>query len=177
MSLDGYIGNGHYDWSIPAVGFTQFITEIMKQFGTYLYGRKNFETMAYWEKPDIANMAAEKRDFAEVWQAAEKIVYSKTLKSVTTRATRLERDFDVVKIRDLKSTSAKDLCIGGPALANEALRNKIVDEIQLFVAPTTIGNKFPVISALPRDIVLRLDLIEECRFSEGWVYLRYQVRT
>lgn len=176
MSLDGYIGDGHYDWSIPAEGSTAFITEIMRPIGTYLYGRKNFETMSFWETPDLANMAADKQDFARFWQSAEKIVYSKSLKSVKNRKTHLENDFDVQKIREMKTRSAKDLCIGGPTLAAIALHNNLVDEIHLFVVPTTIGNSIPVISVLPKDIVLRLELIEERRFSEGWVYLRYRVQ-
>lgn len=176
MSLDGYIGDGHYDWSMPANGSTAFITEVIRPFGTYLYGRKNFETMSFWENPDLANIGAEHQDFVRVWQAAEKIVFSKSLKSVTTRNTRLENDFDVQKIREMKMSSAKDLCIGGPNLAAQALRNKLVDEIHLFVVPTTIGNGIPVIPVLPKDVVLRLELIEERRFSEGWVYLRYRVQ-
>lgn len=176
MSLDGYIGDGYYDWSIPVEGSTAFITEIIRPFGTYLYGRKNFETMSFWETPDLANMGAEHQDFTRVWQSAEKIVYSKSLKSVTTRRTRLENDFDIEKIREMKIKSDKDLCIGGPTLAAQALRNNLVDEIHLFVVPTTIGSSIPVISVLPKDIVLRLELIEERRFSEGWVYLRYRIK-
>ena len=176
MSLDGYIGDGHYDWSIPVEGSTAFITKIMQPVGTYLYGRKNFETMSFWEAPDLANIGEEHQEFMRVWQSAEKVVYSKSLKSVTTRKTRLERDFDVQKIREMKATSAKDICIGGPTLAAQAIRTNLVDEIQLFVVPTTIGNGIPVIPVLPRDIVLRLELIEETRFSEGWVYLRYRVQ-
>ena len=176
MSLDGYIGDGHYDWSIPAYGSTAFITEVMRPIGTYLYGRKNFETMSYWETPDLSNMAEDKQDFMHVWQSAEKIVYSKSLKSVATRRTRLEKDFDVQKIREMKIKSSKDLCIGGPTLAAFALRNKLVDEIHLFVVPTTIGSTIPVIAVFPEDVVLRLELIEECRFSEGWLYLRYRVQ-
>jgi dihydrofolate reductase len=132
--------------------------------------------MSFWETPDLANMAADKQDFARVWQSAEKIVYSKSLNSVTTRKTRLENSFDAQKIREMKTKSAKDLCIGGPTLATLALRNNLVDEIHLFVVPTTIGNGIPVISVLPKDLVLRLDLIEERRFSEGWLYLRYGIR-
>ena len=175
MSLDGYIGDGHYDWSIPAEGVVAFITEVMRPIGTYLYGRKNFETMSFWETPDLANIGAEHQDFTRVWQSAEKIVYSKSLKSVTTRKTRLEKDFDVQKIREMKTRSDKDLCIGGPTLAALAIRNNLVDEIHLFVVPTTIGNAIPVIPVLPKDIVLRLELLEERRFSEGWVYLRYRI--
>ncbi|RYZ80144.1 MAG: deaminase, partial [Proteobacteria bacterium] len=106
---------------------------------------------------------------------AAKIVYTKTLKTTTARRTRLELDFDPAKIRELKAKSTQDLCIGGPTIAAEALRNQLVDEIQLFVVPTTIGSGIPVIPVLPRDPVLRLELIEERRFSEGWVYLRYRV--
>lgn len=175
MSLDGYIGDGHYDWSLPVEGSTAFITEIMRPFGTYLYGRKNFETMSFWEAPDLSNMGSEHQDFTRVWQSAEKIVYSKSLKSVTTRKTRLETEFEAPKIREMKKESVKDLCIGGPTLAAEALRHNLVDEIHLFVVPTTIGNAIPVIPVLPRNIVLRLELMEERRFSEGWMYLRYGV--
>lgn len=176
MSLDGYTGDGHYDWSIPVEGSTAFITEVMRPIGTYLYGRKNYETMSFWENPDLGNMGAEHQDFTHVWQFAEKIVYSKSLKLVTTQKTRLEKDFDVQKIREMKTRSDKDLCIGGPTLATEAIRNNLVDEIHLFVVPTTIGNAIPVIPVLPKDIVLRLELIEERRFSEGWVYLRYRIQ-
>ncbi len=176
MSLDGFIGDGHYNWSGPAEGSTAFITEIMRPLGTYLYGRKNFETMSFWEEPDLSNMPADKQDFMHVWQSADKIVYSKSLKSVKTRRTRLENDFDAQKIREMKTRSAKDLCIGGPTLAALAVRNDLVDEIHLFVVPVTIGNSIPVISVLPKDIALRLELLEERRFSEGWLYLRYQIQ-
>ncbi len=176
MSLDGYIGDGHYDWSIPVEGSTAFITEVIRPIGTYLYGRKNFETMSYWESPDLSNMGNEHQDFMHVWQSAEKIVYSKSLTLVTTRKTRLEKNFDVQKIRDMKTRSDKDLCIGGPSLAALAIRNNLVEEIHLFVVPTTIGNAIPVITALPKDMVLKLELIEERRFSEGWVYLRYRIQ-
>ncbi|RYZ77133.1 MAG: deaminase [Proteobacteria bacterium] len=175
MSLDGFIGDGHYDWSLSAKGSTEFITDVMRPFGTYLYGRKNFETMAYWETKDAAAVEADHQDFVRVWQAAAKIVYTKTLKSTAARRTRLEPEFDPAKIRELKAKSTQDLCIGGPTIAAEALRNNLVDEIQLFVVPTTIGSGIPVIPVLPRDSVLRLELIEERRFSEGWVYLRYRV--
>lgn len=176
MSLDGYIGDDHYDWSTPAVGSVAFITEVMRPIGTYLYGRKNFETMSFWETPDLSTIGSEHQDFVRVWQSADKIVYSKSLKSVTTRKTRLEKDFDVEKVREMKMRSDKDLCIGGPTIAAEAIRHHLVEEIHLFVVPTTIGNAIPVIPVLPRDIALRLELIEERRFSEGWVYLHYKVK-
>ena len=176
MSLDGYIGDGHYNWAPPAEGYTSVITEVMRPIGTYLYGRKNYETMSFWETPDLASMAADKQDFGQVWQAAEKIVFSKTLKTVSGRKTRLENNFDVQKIREMKSASDKDLCIGGANIAGQALRNKLVDEIHLFVVPTTIGDSIPVIPVLPRDLALNLKLLEERRFSEDWLYLRYAVQ-
>ena len=175
MSLDGYIGDGHYDWSIPVEGSTAFITEVIRPFGTYLYGRKNFETMSYWEKPDLENMGPDNHEFMNVWQAAQKVVFSKSLTSVTARNTRLEREFDVQNIHEMKTRSDKDLAIGGPTLATLAMRHNLVDEIHLFVVPTTIGNAIQVIPVLPKDMVLRLELIEESRFSKSWVYLRYRV--
>ncbi|RYZ84148.1 MAG: deaminase [Proteobacteria bacterium] len=176
MSLDGYIGDGHYDWSLPVEGSTSFISEMMRPIGTYLYGRRNFETMSYWEAPDVSNLSAESIEFMKIWQAADKIVFSKTLKTVTTQRTRLENEFDVEKIRELKKNSDRDLWIGGPNLASQALENKLVDEIHLFVIPTTISNEIPVIPVLPRGQALRLELIEEKRFCGSWVYLRYRVR-
>jgi len=177
MSLDGYIGDGHYDWSIPAKGSTAFITEVIRPFGTYLYGRKNFETMSYWESPDLVNLSDEDEDFARVWKRAEKIVYSKSLKSVNIRNTCIEKDFDANKIREMKSRSDKDLCIGGPTLASLAIRNNLVDEIHLFVVPATIGSTIPVIPVFPKDIILRLELINDIRFSHGWVYLHYRIQS
>lgn len=175
MSVDGYIGYGHYDWSLPAEGSTAFITEVIRPFGTYLYGRKNFETMSFWENPDLSGMAADKKDFAKVWQSAEKIVYSKSLKAVDCRNTRLENEFDTRKIVEMKSSSEKDLCIGGPTLAAQAIHSNLVDDIHLFVVPTTIGNRIPVLSVMPKDMILRLELLEQKRFSEGWVYLNYRI--
>lgn len=175
MSLNGYIGDDHYDWSSPAEGSVSLITEVMRPIGTYLYGRKNFVSMSVWDNPDLTKLGTEHQDFVRVWQSAEKIVYSRTLKTVTTRKTRLERHFEAEKVHEMKAKSEKDLCIGGPTLATQAFHYGLVDEIHLFVVPTTIGNGIPALSVLPRDPVLRLALLDERRFSEGWVYLRYQV--
>jgi riboflavin biosynthesis pyrimidine reductase len=131
--------------------------------------------MGFWENPDLSKLGSEHHEFTRVWQAAEKIVYSRTLKSVSARRTRLENNFDVEKIKDLIATSNKDLSIGGPTLAALAFRHHLVDEIHLFVVPTTIGNGIPVIPVFPKDIPLRLELIENRLFSEGWVYLHYRV--
>jgi dihydrofolate reductase len=175
MSLDGYIGDGHYDWSIPVEGSTAFITEVIRPFGTYLYGRKNFETMSFWENPDPAILVGENLEFTRVWKAAEKIVYSKSLKTVNAQRTKIESDFNAEKVREMKTSASKDLCIGGPTLAAQAFHHQLVDEIHLFVVPTTIGNGIPVIPVLPKDMVLRLELMEERRFSGSWVYLRYRL--
>ncbi len=175
MSLDGYIGDGHYDWSIPTEGSTAFITEIMRPFKTCLYGRKNFETMSFWETADLQNMGADDQEFGRMWQSADKIVYSKTLKSATTKKTRIEREFDAQKIREMKAKSPGDLCVGGPTLAEQAIRAGLVDEIHLFVTPTTINGNFPVIPVFPKNHSIKLDLLEERRFSKGWIYLRYRI--
>jgi dihydrofolate reductase len=177
MSLDGYIGDGHYDWSIPTEGSIAFITEVMRPLKTYLYGRKNYETMSFWETPDVQNMGADDQEFARVWQLADKIVYSKTIDSVMTKKTRIERDFDKQKIREMKANSPGDLCVGGPTLAAQAIRVGLVDEIHLFVAPTTISGAFPVIPVFPKNHSIKLDLLDEHRFSKGWIYLRYGIQT
>ncbi len=173
-SLDGYIGDNHYDWSTPSEGSTGFITEVMRPIGTYLYGRKNYETMSFWESPS-EKFSSEDDEFARVWQAADKIIYSQSLKSVTTKKTRLEHEFDVKKIRDMKSRSQTDICIGGPTLAAQAMRAGLVDEIHLFMVPFTIGNGIPTIPILPKDNALKLELIDERRFSKNWMYLRYKI--
>lgn len=177
MSLDGYIGNGHYDWGGPREGSMKFITNVMRPFGTYLYGRKNYETMSFWESSDVQKLGVDDQDFARVWQAAEKIVYSKTLHSVTSKKTRIESNFDVSKIREMKTNLINDICIGGPTLAGQGIRAGLVDEIQLFIVPVTIGNSFPTIPVLPKDIALKLDLQEQITFSKGWLYLRFRIQT
>jgi dihydrofolate reductase len=176
MSLDGYIGDGRYDWSIPTEGSIAFITEIMRPFKTYLYGRKNYETMSFWETPAVQNMGADDQEFGRVWQLADKIIYSKTIDSVTTKKTRIERDFDEQKIREMKVKSPGDLCVGGPTLAAQAIRAGLVDEIHLFVTPTTISGAFPVIPVFPQNYSIKLDLLDERRFSKGWIYLRYRLQ-
>lgn len=173
MSLDGYLGDGKYDWSTPSDASTAFITDVIRPMGTYLYGRKLYETMSVWENPEFLSTLTTSADqeFARVWQAADKIVYSKSLASVSTKNTRLERDFDPEAIRKLKASSASDICVGGANLAAQAIRAGLVDECHLFVVPVTIGGG---ISVLPRDYSIQLDLLEERRFADGWVYLRYR---
>lgn len=175
MSIDGYIGDGHYDWSIPTEGSTAFITEIIRPYKTYLYGRKNFETMSFWETAEVEKMGADDQEFGRVWRAADKIIYSRTLDSVSTKRTRLEREFDEKKIRDMKANMPDDVCMGGPTLAAQTLKAGLVDEVQLFVAPTSICGSFPVIPVFPQNHPVKLELLEERRFSKGWIYLRYKV--
>lgn len=175
MSLDGFIGDDRFDWSMPAAGSTAFITDVIRPYGTYLYGRKNHLTMSFWETPEVENMGEDDKEFGRVWRSAEKIVFSKTLGSAKTERTRIEREFNPDKVRELKEKTPHDLCIGGPTVAGLAIRHGLVDEIQLFVVPSTIGNYIPVISVLPRETPLKLELLEDRRFSAGWIYLRYRI--
>ena len=173
-SLDGYIedANGQFDWAAPDEEVHQFINDLERSAGTHLYGRRMYETLMVWETdPALAADSPITRDYAQIWQAAEKIVFSRTLQAVPTRRTRIERDFDPTAIRQLKETAGKDLLIGGAELAAAALRAGLIDECQLFLAPVIVGGGK---SALPKDVRLELELIEERRFKSGVVFLRYQ---
>lgn len=172
MSLDGYLGDGKYDWSVPSDASTAFITDVIRPMGTYLYGRRLYETMSVWETPEImGDLEPVDQEFARVWQAADKIVYSKSLDSVSTKKTRLERNFDPEAIREFKASSPSDIHIGGANLAAQAICKGLVDEIHLFVVPVTIGGG---ISVLPKNYSIKLDLLEERRIADGWIYLRYR---
>ena len=174
-SLDGYIAEENYDWSAPDEEGLAFISDVMRSIGVYLYGRKMYETMAVWQTPDvIPDRTPATLEFARMWQAADKIVYSKSLDTVATPKTRLEREFDPLAVRDLKAQLPHDLSIGGPALAEHAIRAGLVDEYHLFVVPVIRGGGKRV---LPGEISVKLDLLQERRFANGWVYLRYQLRS
>jgi dihydrofolate reductase len=172
-SLDGYIEDeaGSFDWVDPAEVHA-FITHLLQPIGTHLYGRRLYETMTYWETPG-EDLPPEHRDFAQVWQKAEKIVFSRTLTSPTTRNTRVERDFDPEAIRNLKRESERDIIIGGAELAGVALDAGLVDECQLFVNPVIVGGGKPAFQAASQR---NLELLETRRFSIGSVHLRYRVR-
>ena len=175
-SLDGYIEDpqGKFDWYVPGEEVHGFINNLERAAGTYLMGRRMYETMAVWETdPSLAAESPILRDYAEMWQAADKIVYSKTLQAVSTRKTRLERNFDPEAIRQLKATAARDITIGGPGIAAQAFRSGLVDECQLFLAPIIVGGGK---QSLPNDVRLALELVEERRFGDGTVFLRYRVR-
>lgn len=173
MSLDGYLRDGEYDWSNPGEEGHDFITEVMRPVGTYLYGRKLFETMSFWEKDKLPpNLDRPMQDFATLWQSADKIVYSRTLTSISAPKTKLEKEFNLNSIRELKEKLSHNISIGGANIAAQAIRAGLVDEIQLFVVPQLVGSGLRV---LPEGVEMKLNLLEERRFGEGWIYLRYGI--
>ena len=177
MSLNGCIsdGTGDFEWAAPDEQVHALINEILRPIGTYLYGRKMYQTMAVWETPDvIPGLTPAMLDFATIWQAADKIVYSKSLETVSTRKTRIEREFDLQAIRGLKSQRPHDISVGGPTLAAPAIRAGLVDEYHLLVAPVLLGGGKPV---LPGNVRFTLELQEERGFDQGMVYLRYRAKS
>jgi dihydrofolate reductase len=176
-SLDGYISDraGNFDWAAPDGEVHAFVNDLERPVGTYLYGRRMYDTMVYWETaPTSAPAAGVERDYAAIWQAADKIVYSSTLSKAASARTRIERTFDLDAVRELKKASEADLSVGGPELAAQALGAGLVDEFQVFLHPVVVGGGHP---ALPDDLSLRLSLVDERRFGSGVVYLRYQIRS
>ena len=175
-SLDGYIedATGAFDWVNPGQEYFAFITELLRPIGTYLYGRRVYETVApYWDAPVTEDATPEHRDFASVFQKAEKIVYSRTLSGATTRRTRLERDFDPEAIRKLKRESEHDIAIAGAELAGLALEADLVDECHLFLNPVIVGGGKPAFrSGLRRN----LELLETHHFGTGVVHVHYRIR-
>lgn len=173
-SLDGYIEDieGSFDWAAPDEEVHQFINNLERSIGVYLLGRRMYEIMKVWETdPELAADSPITREYAEIWQAADKIVFSKTLQEVETRKTRLERNFDSEAIQLLKETSDRDISIGGPTLAAQAFNSGLVDECQLFLTPIIVGGGK---KSLPENVCLRLNLMEERCFKSGVVFLRYQ---
>jgi dihydrofolate reductase len=174
-SADGYIADdGNFDWAAPDEEAFAFINDLERPIGMYLYGRKMYETMAIWETPDvIPGPTPAMLDFARIWQAAYKIVYSKSLETVSTPKTRLVREFDPQAVRDLKVQLPHDVSVSGPTLAAHAIRTGLVDEYHLFVVPIMIGGGKRI---LPSNVCIKLDLLDERRFANGMVYLRYHTR-
>ena len=175
-SLDGFVedSEGRFDWGAPDDEVHAFVNDLIRPAGTFLYGRRMYETMKVWENPtgpifDTPVM----QDFASVWGRVEKVVYSTTLDNVSTARTRLERKFDVGAVQQLKASAKKDLFIGGPTLASAAFAAGLVDEVQLMVLPVSVGGGK---SALPKALRLDLELLEDRRFRAGSVFLRYRVR-
>ena len=176
VSLDGFIAGetDNMDWAVPDEEVSTFINDLLRPIGTYLYGRKNYETMTVWETPDvIPGLTQAMLDFGRTWQAADKIVYSKSLETVSTPKTRLEREFEPQAVRDLKTQAPHDLSIAGPNLAAQAILAGLVDEVHLLVAPVILGKGKRV---LPSNAGIKLDLLDEHRVGNGWVYLRYRTQ-
>jgi dihydrofolate reductase len=177
VSLDGYIEDEHgsFDWTEPEDDFFAFITDLVRPVGTYLYGRRLYDAMAVWETdPSLAAQSELMADFADVWQAADKVVYSTTLGAASTARTRLERSFDPASLRDLKASATSDLTIGGAQVAAHALEAGLVDEYHLFTHPVVVGGGKP---ALPSETRFDLELLDHRRFSSGVLYLGYRIRT
>jgi dihydrofolate reductase len=175
-SLDGYIEdrNGQFNWAAPDEEVHRFINNLERSAGTHLYGRRMYETMMVWETdPNLAAESPLLRDFAEIWQAADKIVYSRTLEALSTRRTQLERNFNPTVIRQLKEAVEHEILIGGAELAAHAFRAGLIDECHLFLTPIIVGGGKP---SLPDNIRLELELLEERRFGSGVVFLRYRTR-
>jgi dihydrofolate reductase len=175
-SLDGYIADTHGDieWSPPDEEVFAFWTDFERPIGTYLYGRRLYESMVYWETAGTSDdQPAAARDFASIWRAAEKVVYSRTLQTPSSARTRIERDFDPSAIRQLKESSTRDITVGGAELAGKALAAGLVDECHLLLAPVILGGGK---RALPDDVRIQLELLHEHRFPSGVVHLHYGVR-
>ena len=173
-SLDGYTAdeNGGFDWAEPDEEVHAFVNDLERPVGTYLYGRRMYEVMVFWETAHtLAGPSPVGLDFAKIWQAADKIVYSKTLAAPSTARTRIEREFDREAVRRLKESAGRDLSVGGPNLAAQALEAGLVDELQLFITPLLVGGGT---KALPDRLRLELELLEESRFDSGVVYLHYR---
>ena len=175
-SLDGYIedANGDFDWSEPGEDLHRFFNDLVAGAGTFVYGRRLYETMAVWETdPSLAAQDDVLRRFAEAWQDADKLVYSRTVSEAATRRTRIERDFDAEQVRSLVAAADRDVLIGGAEIAAHALRAGIVDEYLVALHPVIVGSGKP---ALPDGLFLELELLDERRFSSGVVALRYRIR-
>jgi dihydrofolate reductase len=175
-SLDGYIEDtdGNFDWAEPDEEVHAFVNDLVRPAGTYLLGRRMYETLVFWERPpDLAAQPSVVQDFAEIWQKAGKIVYSKTLQTASSAKTRIEREFDPEAVRQLKARADRDLTIGGPELAAQAIAAGLVDECHLLLVPVLVGGGK---RSLPdRNVRLKLELLDERRFRNGTIYLHYRM--
>jgi dihydrofolate reductase len=175
-SLDGYIADEHgkFDWAAPDEEVHGFVNDLARPVGTYLLGRRMYDVLAYWDDPPaLAEQPSVVQEFAAIWRSSDKIVYSRTLETARTAKTRFEREFDAEAIRQLKAQSERDLAVGGPDLAAQAIEAGLVDEYQLFVVPVVVGAGT---QALPRRRRIELELVDERRFGNGTVFLRYRSR-
>jgi len=174
-SLDGYVSDehGNFDWAEPDEEVHAFVNDLERSIGTYLYGRRMYEVMVAWEAMDLAGEPVVMRDYAQIWRAAEKIVYSRTLDKVSSARTRIERDFDLQAIRQMKAAAARDITVGGPHLAAQAMKAGLIDELHQFVTPIVVGggNRF-----LPDGVRVKLELVDERRFGNGVLHLHYRTK-
>lgn len=175
-SLDGYVADaqGDFRWSMPDAEVHAAVNDLERGIGTHLLGRRMYEVLAVWDSPQMLDDdEAVMRDYAQIWQASEKVVYSTTLAEPRTARTRIEPTFDPAAVAAMKDAAAKDISIGGPTLAAHALRADLVDELHLFLSPVIVGGGT---RALPDDVRLDLELVSERRFSNGVVHLRHRVQ-
>jgi dihydrofolate reductase len=173
-SADGYVedAEGSFGWAAPDEAVHRFVGDLERPIGTYLYGRRMYATMLYWETAHtVPGQPPWIQEYADIWQAASKIVFSATLESVSSARTRIERSFDPVVIERLKSATGHDMTVGGAGLAGQAIRAGLVDELQLFLVPVIVGGGK---RALPDDVRSDLELLDTHRFASGTVYLRYR---
>ena len=176
-SADGYVEDaaGRFEWAAPDEELLRFVNDLERPVGTYLYGRRMYETMLYWETAHtLPGLPPSSLEFGGIWRAADKIVFSATLPSASTARTRIERNFDPGMIRQLKSAAEHDLTVGGADLAGQAIKAGLVDELQLFAVPVIVGGGK---RALPGDARLDLELLDTRRFAGGAVYLRYHPKS
>jgi dihydrofolate reductase len=177
-SLDGYVDDaqGKFEWAAPDEEVHAFVNDLERPIGTYLYGRRMYETMVFWESPpELTAQPPYVQDFAEIWQKADKLVYSQKLQTVTSAKTRIERDFDPESVRRLKATAGADLSVGGPELAAQAIEAALIDEYHLFLVPVLVGGGKHFLP--DNDVRVNLELLDQRRFRNGTVYLRYRTRS
>jgi dihydrofolate reductase len=175
-SLDGYVADQHgsFSWAAPDEEVHAFVNDLERPIGTYLYGRQMYEVLVAWETMDTADEPAVIKDYAEIWRASDKIVYSRTLEGPSSARTRVERVFDPDTVRTMKAKADRDLSVGGPGLAAQALAAGLVDECHLFLSPVVVGGGR---ASLPRNVRLDLELLDERRFGNGVVHLHYRLNT
>ncbi len=177
VSVDGFVEDEHgsFEWTAPSDDVFAYVTDLVRPIGTHLYGRRMYETMAVWETdPALAARSELMADFAHVWRAADKIVYSSTLDALHTARSRLERRFDPGSVRGMKAGASRDLTVGGADLASHVFRAGLVDECHFFLHPVVVGRGKP---SLPGELRAQLELLDERRFDSGVVYVRYAIRS
>jgi dihydrofolate reductase len=174
-SLDGYVNDekGEFEWAAPDEQVHAFVNDLERDIGTYLYGRRIYQVMAWWETVDTDGLRPVSADFKQIWLGADKVVFSRTLDTVSSERTRIEREFDPDIVAQWKATATRDLSVGGPELAAVALRAGLVDECHLFLHPVIVGGGA---AALPDHLSARLELMDEQRFDSGVVHLHYRLQ-